>query len=154
MNLNHHDSEEVVQQILLKLWQKLPEFEYDKRSRFRGWLCTVTGNGVKDFLRKQQSIKRKHDNSAEQKALCYTTPDIEKIAEQEWQNYISTLALERVKTQYSQKVIDIFLKLNNGCSRDQLAREYDLPPNTISVYKRRVINAMCKEIRLLEEDLS
>ena len=37
MGLNHHDGEEVVQKVLLKLWDKLPEFEYDQGSRFRGW---------------------------------------------------------------------------------------------------------------------
>ena len=39
MDLNHHDSEEVVQLVLIKLWKKLPEMESDFK-RFRAWLCT------------------------------------------------------------------------------------------------------------------
>ena len=51
MNVNHHDSEEIVQKVLLISWNKLPEFEYDKKQNFRGWLCQVTKNCVKDFFR-------------------------------------------------------------------------------------------------------
>ena len=50
MGVNHHDSEELVQKVMMKAWDKLPEFEYDKKKRFRGWLCMVTGNTVKDFF--------------------------------------------------------------------------------------------------------
>jgi RNA polymerase sigma factor (sigma-70 family) len=156
MNLHHHDSEEVVQQVLVKLWEKIPTFDYDSRKRFRGWLCTVTGNTVKDFFRKQQSIRRKHDAVKEDEGSMPKTsgPDIEKIAEEEWQNYISTLAIEEVKKNFSSQVFTIFMKLHNGSSRMEVAEEYQLPPNTISVYKRRVLSAICGEIRRLEEDLT
>jgi DNA-directed RNA polymerase specialized sigma24 family protein len=30
MGLSHHDAEETVQAVMLKCWQKLPEFEYDR----------------------------------------------------------------------------------------------------------------------------
>ena len=156
MNLPHHDSEEVVQQVLVKLWEKLPEFNYDNRKRFRGWLCTVTGNSVKDFLRKQKTIRKTHDAAKEEDLPVHgsSSPSIEQIAEQEWKNYISTLALEQVKKNFSKQVFDIFMKLQSGASRMQIAEEYQLPPNTISVYKRRVISALCSEIRRLEEEIS
>ena len=28
MNMRHHDAEDIVQRVLLKLWKKLPEFEF------------------------------------------------------------------------------------------------------------------------------
>ncbi len=155
MNLPHHDSEEVVQQVLVKLWEKLPDFTYDTRKRFRGWLCTVTGNTVKDYLRKQKTIRKTHDAAKEEDLPVHgsSIPDIEQIAEREWKNYISTLALEQVKKNFSSQVFDIFMKLHSGASRMQLAEEYQLPPNTISVYKRRVLSALCSEIRRLEEEI-
>ena len=30
MNVNHHDSEEIVQKVMMKACDKLPELEYDK----------------------------------------------------------------------------------------------------------------------------
>lgn len=156
MNLPHHDSEEVVQQVLVKLWEKLPEFKYDTTRRFRGWLCTVTGNAVKDFMRKQKSVRKTHESATDEKCPLQKTslPDIEEIAEKEWQNYVASLALEKVKKNFSKQVFDIFLALNEGRSRIDVAEEHKLPPNTISVYKKRVVSAMCSEIRRLEEELS
>jgi RNA polymerase sigma-70 factor (ECF subfamily) len=39
--LQDADAEDVTQDILLKLAQKLRDFEYDASRRFRGWLKTV-----------------------------------------------------------------------------------------------------------------
>ena len=156
MNLPHHDSEEIVQQVLVKLWEKLPEFDLDSRKRFRGWLCTVTGNCVKDYIRKQKSLQKKHEAVTDEKCPLQkaSLPDIEAIAEKEWQNYVASLALEKVKKNFSKQVFTIFEELNKGRSRMEVAEEQKLPPNTISVYKKRVVAALCSEIRRLEEELS
>ena len=34
MNLNHHDSEEIVQNVLLASWDALPDFTYNKKGNF------------------------------------------------------------------------------------------------------------------------
>ncbi|NQZ56033.1 MAG: sigma-70 family RNA polymerase sigma factor [Lentisphaeraceae bacterium] len=154
MNLAHHDAEEVTQQIILKLWNKLPDFQYNEGMRFRSWLSMVAGNEVKDFLRKQKSLQRKHTSAGEREQKRVSLPEIETVIRQEWMNYIATLALEKVKAQFSEQIVEIFLKLNKGASRTELALEYNLPVNTISVYKRRVLQVMCREIRLLDEELS
>ena len=57
MNMGHHDAEDLVQTIMLKLWNKMPEFEYKPgKGAFRGWLCRITQNETKNYLRK----KNKH----------------------------------------------------------------------------------------------
>jgi RNA polymerase sigma factor (sigma-70 family) len=156
MNLSHHDAEEIVQQVLVKLWEKLPDFDYDNQRRFRGWLCTVTGNMAKDYLRKQNTVRKTHNAAGDEKCPLYkeSLPDLEKIAEHEWQNYVASMALERVKKNFSKQVFDIFMELHEGRSRMDVAEEYKLPCNTVSVYKRRVLSALCSEIRQLEEVLS
>jgi RNA polymerase sigma factor (sigma-70 family) len=118
MSLNHHDSEEIVQKVLVKVWNTLPSFEYDKRKRFRGWLCQVSGNCVKDFYR---HLKRQN-NKIEQAALDegynpmekFSVPDIEELAEKEWETYIANMALNNIRDKFSDKVIEIFLKLSDG----------------------------------------
>ena len=40
--LNPTDAADLVQEVLVTLVAKLPEFEYDPTKRFRGWLRTVT----------------------------------------------------------------------------------------------------------------
>ena len=157
MSLNHHDSEEIVQKVLVKVWNTLPSFEYDKRKRFRGWLCQVSGNCVKDFYR---HLKRQN-NKIEQAALDegynpmekFSVPDIEELAEKEWETYIANMALNNIRDKFSDKVIEIFLKLSDGSSPKDISEQMNIPANTVSVYKKRITAKLCEEIRRLNIEL-
>ena len=48
--LQEADSDDVTQNVLLRLAQKLGAFHYDPSRSFRGWLRTVTQNALADFL--------------------------------------------------------------------------------------------------------
>ncbi len=154
MNLSHHDSEEIVQKVLMVAWNRLPEFKYDNKRTFRGWLSQVTENKVKEFYRFVNRQNTKVDNATQNSQDdSFSLPDIEKIAEEEWNAYIAGMALENIKDNFSENVIAIFLKLSEGKSRSAVAEEYGMPPNTISVYKKRVTAMMSKEIRRLYREL-
>src|SRR4051794_21665683 len=47
--LSDADAEDVTQNILVKLTQKLRAFDYDPAKSFRGWLKTVAFNAWRDF---------------------------------------------------------------------------------------------------------
>jgi RNA polymerase sigma factor (sigma-70 family) len=49
-NLQEADAEDVTQQVLLKLAQKMRTFSYDPSKSFRAWLKTVTHHAWRDFL--------------------------------------------------------------------------------------------------------
>ena len=154
MNLNHHDSEEIVQKVLLVAWKKLPDFEYDEKQNFRGWLCGVTKNCVKDFYRyvdRQNNKIEKAANASVNKDD--KLPDLERIAEEEWKAYIASMALDNIREKFADNVIEVFIKLSEGSSVSGVAQDLDLPPNTVSVYKKRVTTQLCKEIRRLNYDL-
>lgn len=53
MRLQHADAIDLVQEVFATLVQKLPEFRYDNRSRFRGWLWTVTRNKWREKCRRK-----------------------------------------------------------------------------------------------------
>src|SRR5439155_6618470 len=48
-NLQDADAEDVTQDILVNLTQKLRDFRYDSSGSFRGWLKTVTHHAWRDF---------------------------------------------------------------------------------------------------------
>jgi len=49
-------AEDLTQEVMLKLFQKLPEYRHDPaRGPFRSWLKTVVNNTVTDFLRHRQN---------------------------------------------------------------------------------------------------
>jgi RNA polymerase sigma factor (sigma-70 family) len=151
MTLNHHDAEEVVQSVLIKLLKKLPQQE-GQFERFRAWLCTVTGNCVRDFMRKQ--ITRDKYESKATEFTEMSAPEIEAIAEQEWQRFVVKQAIENVTPNFSKELMKIFFDLQSGLSLNEVAEQHQLPVNTISVYKGRVLKAVYREVRRLDEELN
>ena len=59
IGLPDSDASDLVQEVLLLAFQKLPQFSYDRSSSFRGWLRTVTINKYREKRRRlsaQQAI--------------------------------------------------------------------------------------------------
>jgi RNA polymerase sigma-70 factor (ECF subfamily) len=53
--LSPDGAEDLTQDVLLKLFQQLPQFKHDpSRGRFRGWLKAVVNNALTDFWRRQR----------------------------------------------------------------------------------------------------
>lgn len=157
MKLNHHDGEEVVQKVLLKLWEKLPQFEYNEGSRFRSWLYVFISNAVKEFYRSSARANERKEKAAdldEWKPSNSFNKEIEEKVEREWQNYISNIALENIMPEFSAKVMDAFRQLNQGKPAKQLSLEMGLPTNTIYIYSQRVIKRLKKEINHLSNELN
>jgi len=52
--LSAHGAEDLTQDVLLKLFQHLPQYNHDpSRGRFRGWLKVVVNNALTDLRRRQ-----------------------------------------------------------------------------------------------------
>ena len=150
MNLPHHDAEEIVQLVLLKSWNKLPKFDYDKgKGRFRGWLCMVTGNTVRDFLRKRK-IPTEELSTESTKESPYSRysdlPEIEKIAEKEWKRYISKLAWESVSKKFKPQVTQAFLMAVQSVPMEEIVLKLGIAESTVYVYKCRVQKELRAEI--------
>ena len=159
MSIDHHDSEDIIQTVLLLVWEKLPDFVYDPgKGHFRSWLCTVTKNKVKEYLRKKTHQLIDLDESKRDKARIeldkVNLPDVEQIALQEWQNHITDLAWKAIEEQFSEQMCQIFLRITEGENTQELADELGMPLNTIHVYKRRVEKQFMREILRFENELS
>lgn len=157
MGLSHHDAEEVVQTVMIQLWKKLPEFEYDSRKgRFRGWLCTVAGNEVKMLLRrKSRDIERM--TPAEKEDLIQhlhkaETPSQDQ-AEQEWVTYITTMAWNRVQEEFGANEKAAFEMVSKGAGVDEVSQKLGITTSSVYVYKKRVTDRLKQEIIRLNNDL-
>ena len=158
MGLNHHDAEEVVQAVMLKCWQKLPEFEYDPRKgRFRGWLCTVAGNEVKMLLRRRsQGLNRlTPDQQAEVQGYLSQVDanPTEQLIEREWVTYITTLAWQRIQSDVGEKERQAFEMLSKGKPAETVAQALALTVSSVYVYKKRVQDRLREEIVELNNEL-
>ncbi|MFC1497041.1 RNA polymerase sigma factor [Verrucomicrobiota bacterium] len=158
MGLDHHNAEELVQMVMLKLWKKLPEIKFNReRGKFRSWLCTVVRNTVKNFMRsysrRASRLKRYKKNELPDYLRRIDLNSLEMIAEEEWKEYISNLAWGKIKDDFSESVQEAFLLWVKGRPVSEIAKTLKLRENTIYVYKSRVQNKLQKMIRHLENEL-
>lgn len=55
MGLETNDASDLTQDVLTRVFQKLPHFEYDAKLRFRSWLKTVTINRYRETVRRKSA---------------------------------------------------------------------------------------------------
>ena len=154
LNVNHHDAEDLLQSILLKLWNKLPDFEYDPgKGQFRFWLGRVTKNDVFKFFEKK---KRRIQEAGDDETIETNIPadaEVDKMIEKEWQNYISKKAWETVSKNFGEHILKAFMGFAEGLTGAEIAAQMDMAENTVYVYKLRVQKALHKEMMRLEYEL-
>lgn len=157
MDVNHHDAEEITQIILLKSWKTLPNFDYDPgRGRFRGWLCRVTGNEVKRFHRNKKPVDHAVSLDADEGQTLTNfgnEPEIEKIAESEWNAYLPQLAWKNVKSKFHKNARETYRLLGEGRSTKAIAKTLNIAESTVYVHKKRVLDTLRKEVARLNDEL-
>lgn len=153
MDLSHHDCEEVVQKVFLKLWKKLPEIDCSNFRRFRSWLFTLTKREATDFIRSRNSRSNNENKAGEEDLDKYTKPEVEESAANEWEQFVVFQAIENVGKNFSPQVMEIFKALHKGEDLDAVSDRFKMARGTVTVYKHRVLNAVCAEVRKLENDL-
>lgn len=156
MGLSNQEAEDLSQKVLLKLWKKLPDFEYRPgKCKFRTWLCMVIRSVVISEIRSLSSrgkgYQKFKDNVDDEAA--FSLPEIEQLANQEWKAHIGKLAWENIKNSLSDKVIEAFLLFSEGVSTPEIAKKLNVEANTVNVYKKRVREKLLKEINLLDSEL-
>jgi RNA polymerase sigma factor (sigma-70 family) len=160
MGLSHHDADEVVQSVLIKSWNALPNFEYKpEKGRFRGWLCKVAGNEAKNLLRARGRAAEPlecldwdaDEHSAPENAVV--RPEIEEFAEREWESYLPELAWKSVSKDFEPKVLKCFSLFAEGVDAKEIARKLGIADSSVYVYKKRVQDRLAQEVARLKKEL-
>ncbi len=157
MNVSEHDTEDILQQVLINLWNSMPKMEYDKINRFRSWLSTVTKNAVTDFIRKRTREINRHEKATQDETITYLKairlPEIDDIAEREWEIHLTNLALENIEPLFSGKAVEAFRLTLEGKDVEAISAELGLKENSVYRLKNRVKDRLIQEIRYLREEL-
>lgn len=156
MNFNDEDCHDLMQKTFLKVWENVQGFSHGgKNGQFRRWLARITKNTALNHIVK---LKRERDKTSllefekqHEYLSSISDPDIDKIADKEWGVYISNLAWKNMSSQINETLEKVFKLSMDNISRSEIADMLNIPPNTVSVYKRRVMSLLQKEIKRLEE---
>ena len=118
-------TEEVIQDVFLKLWNGTNEYDGSK-GKFSSWLLTITRNKAIDEIRKRK--RHTHDEMLEKDLLDQDEALVEETAEWNEQKSILKRAMDSLKAE-QQQIIDLFYF--KGLSQQKIADQCELPLGTV-----------------------
>jgi RNA polymerase sigma-70 factor (ECF subfamily) len=97
VGLSSPDVEDLVQDVLVLLVRKLPEFNYQPGKRFRGWLWTVLINKYRENYRRRDPVT---SAAAEQLCTLAAPDDLVEIGEAEYREHLVRQALRLMQAEF------------------------------------------------------
>jgi RNA polymerase sigma factor (sigma-70 family) len=152
--LQEADSEDVTQDVLLRLSQKLREFQYDPSRSFRGWLRTMTQHALADFLaqRKRQCSGSGDDAVLEQLQSTQAREDLIDHLKDQFDSEIVALASARARARVEPQTWEAFrLMAYEGLSGDDVAARLGMNRATVFKAKSRILEFIREEIKQLDD---
>jgi RNA polymerase sigma-70 factor, ECF subfamily len=155
-HLNESDAEELVQEIFVKLLDKIQTYDRE-RIRFRSWLFAVAHNALVDKARRRASFKKAIGGWVAH-VLRSTASDSTKLAEQ-WVKHhrekILAHALETVRGHTSAKAWACFeQRLLRARPASEIARELGIEPGAVHVNAHRVLKKVRAVCQKFDEELT
>lgn len=151
--LQNSDAEDVVQNVLLRLTAKLPQFQYDASRSFRGWLKTLTHHAWHDFVTETGYRNRGSGDSKvlEQLQSVAAKDDLAARVEATFDKELLEVALERAKVRVIPKTWEAFrLTALENLSPQEAADALKIRVSQVYLAKHRVQKLVQEEIQILE----
>jgi RNA polymerase sigma-70 factor (ECF subfamily) len=151
--LQEADAQDVTQNVLLKLAQKMRDFTYDPDRSFRAWLKTLTVHAWSDFLNARQRPGLGSGDSAIHSVLDSTAAreDLVKHLEEEFDRELLEEAMLRVQLRVAPQTWQAFrLTALEGLSGAEAGARIPMQVAQVFVAKRRVQKMLREEVAKLE----
>ena len=162
--LTDQEAQEVVQETVITVARRIPEFRYDpKVCSFKTWLLNLTRWRIVDQLRKRKpevSLKHRRPDGTTRTATIDRIADpsglgLEKMWDEEWEQYIFEAAIERVKKQVRPEQFQIFaLRVFKEWPVTKIARELDVSIGQVYLAKHRIAALIKKQVKELEKKMT
>jgi RNA polymerase sigma-70 factor (ECF subfamily) len=143
MGLQSQDAADLVQDVFVILVRKLPEFAYDPRQRFRGWLWTVVRN---------QWLSRRRRSAPAALPLVEsdleTTDAVAELAEEEYRRCLVQHALALMRSEFEPTTWKAYCALVvAGRSAAEVAAELGITANAVYIARSRVTKRLRDQLR-------
>ncbi|HMC26287.1 MAG TPA: sigma-70 family RNA polymerase sigma factor [Verrucomicrobiae bacterium] len=162
--LTEMESQEVVQETLITVSRNIPDFKYNrKEGSFKSWLLHTTRWKINDQLRKRQRedavLHRRASPLTDRTATIERVadpapPGLEGLWDEEWENNIVTMAIDRVKQQVKPRQYQIFdLYVVKKWPLGKITSTLGVNMGQIYLAKHRIGSLIKKEVRNLQGQL-
>jgi len=151
--LQDADTQDVTQNVLLRLTAKLPQFKYDPSRSFRGWLKTLTHHAWHDFVTEAGYRTRGSGDTSvlDQLQSVEAREDLAARVEATFDKELLELALPRAKDRVADTTWQAFkLAALDGVAPQTVADQFGVRVSQVYLAKHRVQKLVQEEIRVLE----
>jgi len=158
--LNDAEAQDVVQETVITVAKKIPEFKYDPAiGSFKGWLMQITRWRVLNHIRKkhyESGGKRMPKEEPLDTALLEVEADtgfqLEKLWDDEWRANLAETVLERLKKKVSARDYQIFyLHVFKKLTAKDVARRMDIKLAEVYFIKYKLSRIVQRERKALEK---
>jgi len=153
--LQEADAQDVTQEVLTRLVQKLPTFRYDPhKGTFRGWLKTLTHHAWCDYLESRQRAGAGEQDAEAVARLCTleAREDLLQALAETFDLEVLAEAEARVRLQVSLRDWKIFQELAvDGRPGPAVARDLGMTVSAVLMVRSRVQKKLRQEVSRLEE---
>lgn len=177
MGLDSFEAEDVIQQVMITVADKMPGWDYDPaKDSLKGWLLTVTRWKIADQFRQKAHQKKlqsdptgtpspsirspQYDSestrtSTVERVADPSNEDWESIWDLEWAQNILQIALQNVRQKADPAHYEIYhLNVLQGRSAREVAETLNVSVAFVHLAKHRVSRKVDKEIESLRERIS
>ena len=148
--LQEADAEDVAQEVITKLTQKMASFRYDQSRCFRAWLKTITQHTLSDLVEKRVRALGSQSNPIFGNIAARA--DLQKQIEEIFDRELLDLAISRARCRVAPVTWDAFrLTAFEEYSGAEASRFLGIPVASVFVAKHRVQKILKEEISKLED---
>jgi RNA polymerase sigma-70 factor (ECF subfamily) len=143
--LQADDAADLIQDVLVTLFQKLPEFTYERDKSFRAWLRTVTLNRWRD---RQRRLKARLLPVEDIPLATVPGPDhAAEFEEAEYRTYLVSVALQLVQNDFEPQTWQAFWQFAvEGRPVAEVAAQFGLTPTSVYGAKFRILSRLRQEL--------
>ena len=154
INVPDNDLDDLCQQVMVNLMKSLKSYDRSK-AKFRTWMKRIIKNIAYMHYRKVYAHNNKIDAlTAEQSSNQHVIEsEFEKLIDEEWENYITTLAMDKIQSTYKGNGIEVFQRTLAGESVAQISEDLSIAETTVYTLRQRVKKSLLQEIRHLIQEL-
>jgi RNA polymerase sigma-70 factor (ECF subfamily) len=159
-NLSDYEAQEVVQETLISVSRRFPQFRYNARGSFRVWLRRLTKWRVVDQIRKRPPWVPAHGtlDGEESVDMIANLPEpaslvSNEIWEKDWQKTLVEAALVRIRARVKPRTYQLFdFYVNKDWPAEKVAERFGVNTAAVHLAKCRILDMLKQEVARLEKE--